>query len=367
MKKRVSFSSPIRWGLVVILFLSVGGYGFLVGKYRVFPFQLFQKIATSSDSGVTAPYERNAEIFRYAFKKSKVDYQVYPAAKTLEEITVHLDKMYFPVEEFFSAYDQLRLTGEERKQETFRVDYQVADRQYSAFAYRRDAVGAGPPAVCAALVIPGSGKNQSTPIFQKDTENYHGDILEVFEPRCDSFVLVKPNEDFLAIHDGKRKLDYDFILRYLLNKGGSYSAHYLVNGLALTKYLKENYEEVYVVGLSQGGEAALLNALQSQPAAVVVASGFSLLSEQIDWAGFNQIILPGLRRHYTNDRIFDSIKKSKTRFLFTYGKSEIGTYRVEAEERLVCNQFGPLNNVECTIHPAGHGFDKELVRQFINH
>jgi len=365
MKKFLPLTASIMRGLFVILLLLVGGYGFFVGKYQIFPYRLFHSLTTTSDSAKQIPYEPNDEIFQYAFKKKKIDFQVYPAVNTLEKLTNRLDGMYFPVEEFFSAYDHLRLSGAERSQDVFRVDYQLADRHFSAFSYRRDAVA--PKATgCAVLVIPGSGSNQSTPIFQKDTTNYHGDILEIFEPQCDSFVLVKPNEDFLAIHNGKGKLDYDFILRYLLNKGGSYSANYLVDSLAFTKYLKEHYPKIYVVGLSQGGEAALLNALQSHPTATVVASGFSLLSDRIDWADFKQIIVPGLRQYYSNDRIFDVIKNSNTRFLFTYGKKEIGPYRIEAEEGLVCNRFGALKNVECAIHPAGHAFDKELVRKFIN-
>ncbi len=366
MSKISNLSFTVRWGLVIFVFFLAGSYGFLLGKYQVFPAKLFKKISSSAATKETAPYERNAEIFPHAFTKGITKQQLYPAVKNLTEITTQLDKLYFPAEQFFTAYAQLRLSGEQRDADIFRVDYQIADREYSAFAYRRDATVPIPAAGCATLIIPGSGKNQSTPIFQKDLGNYHDDILSVFEPRCDSYVLVKPNEDFLAIHDGKRKLDYDFILRYLLNKGGSYSAHYLVSSLALTKYLQQHYGEVYVAGLSQGGEAALLNALQSQPTAVVVASGFSLLSDQIDWAGFNQIIIPGLRRYYTNERIYETIANSKTRFLFTYGKSETGTYRVEAEENLVCNKFGPLKNVDCATHPAGHAFDNELVRDFIS-
>ncbi|HEY5674626.1 MAG TPA: hypothetical protein VIR78_13020, partial [Malonomonas sp.] len=258
MSRKLKFSSPARWGLILALFFLAVIYGFLLGKYQVFPARIFQKISNTTATKETAPYERNAEIFPHAFKKAIIKQQVYPAVTNLSEISAQLDTLYFPAEEFFTAYERLRLIGEQRDADVFRVDYQIAGRQYSAFSYRRDTASPTSAAGCATLIIPGSGKNQSTPIFQKDLGNYHGDILSVFELRCDSYVLVKPNEDFLAIHDGKRKLDYDFILRYLLNKGGSYSAQYLVSSLALTKYLQEHYAEVYVAGLSQGGEAALL-------------------------------------------------------------------------------------------------------------
>lgn len=365
MKQAGKLTRPIWFGLFAAVIIAAAVCGFTVAKYQIFPYRLIQSLSTSSASGKPKPYEFNHELLQYAFKNRKIEFQIYPAVKNLDEITAYLDGMDFPAGDFFDAYNQLLLIGEERNRDIFKIDYQLDGRSFSTYAYRRDA-DAAKAADCAALVIPGSGNNQSTPIFLKDTENYHGDILNVFEPVCDSFVFVKPNEDFLAIHNGKRKLDYDFVLRYLLNKGGSYSANYLVGSLAFSKYLKENYPTVYVIGLSQGGAATLWNSLQSQPTAAVVASGFSVMSDRIDWAGFKQIIIPGLRSYYTNEKIHELIQDSKTSFLFTYGKKETGTYRIEAEEGFTCKFLGGLENVECKNQPGGHVFDHELIRDFIN-
>jgi len=365
MKKGKGASSLVVWVFAVVFLLAAGSLGFWAGKSQL----SFSRIVKTSlqENGLeqVASYDRNREIFQHAFKKRMLEYQLYPPVASLEEVSEHLNSMYLPVESFYGAYEALQLIGDNRTGKTFRVDYKLADRNYSAYSYRRDAATGSAERSCAALIIPGSGKNQSTAIFNKDTANYHGDILNVVEPKCDSYVLVKPNEDFLAIHDGKRKLSYDFILRYLLNKGGSYSAHYLAGSLAITKYLKKTYDQVYVVGLSQGGEASLFNALQSRPTAAVVASGFSLFTEEVDWAGFKQLIIHGLRRKYDNERIYQEIERSPTRYLFTYGRRETGTYRIEAEEKLVCNQFGSLVNVECFVHDGGHSFANEKVRRFI--
>ena len=125
---------------------------------------------------------------------------------------------------------------------------------------------------------------------------------------CDVYVFVKPNEDFAAIHDGKRKLDYAGISTYLLNKGGSYSAHYVANSIALEKYLQSKYARTVVLGLSQGGDAALLNALQTRPTAAVVASGFSVLDEVLSWANSEQIIVPGYYRGF-NAKVRDGYRR----------------------------------------------------------
>jgi hypothetical protein len=219
----------------------------------------------------------------------------------------------------------------------------------------------------AVMVIPGSGHNQSTEIFSRNHTNYQSNVVDAFYGRADIYVYVKPNEDFLAIHNGKSKIDEDIFVRYLLNKGGSYSAKYLVDTLSFSKFLKSRYKKVVVAGLSQGGEAALFNALQSAPDLAIVASGFSVLTESLDWAGFAQIMIPGLRQNYSNQKIREIISLSPTRYLFTYGKKESWAYKVEAEEQPISAYLGTLPNVSVAIHCRGHVYDLAAIEDFLSH
>lgn len=178
-------------------------------------------------------------------------------------------------------------------------------------------------------------------------------------------MCVKPNEDFLAIHNGKKKLHYYFIIKHLINNGGSYSSLYIVNSLALTKYLKQAYEKVIVLGISQGGSAALLNSLQSKPEGAVISSGFSVMNKTFSKGGFKQIIIPNLNAQYGVDKTYEIIKESATRYLFTYGKQEKGIYGIEAEQHYTCNFFNALGNVRCMTHSSDHAFPIHAVDNFL--
>ena len=71
------------------------------------------------------------------------------------------------------------------------------------------------------------------------------------------YTFIKPNEDFLAWHDGNgKKLSGDFIWNWHLNREGSYSVSYLVQSLAFTKWMKGCFKKTLIAGLSQGGAAA---------------------------------------------------------------------------------------------------------------
>lgn len=149
--------------------------------------------------------------------------------------------------------------------------------------------------------------------------------------------------------------------------GGSYSTRYIVDIIALTKYLKTAYEKVVVIGLSQGGSAALFVALQAEPDVAVVASGFSILNNGPAYvAGVNQIIIPGFLAIYTPEYIAEIIKSQSTRYLFTYGKSETGVYRYETEARVTEEFFGDLEQLEFSYHPGGHVFPVDVIKEFLS-
>ena len=152
-----------------------------------------------------------------------------------------------------------------------------------------------------------------------------------------------------------------------LNHGGSYSASYIAQSLAFSKFLKEKYSQLVVAGLSQGAQAALLNSLQSAPDAEVIASGYSVIYEKIEYAGWQQIIIPGISSVLRSDSLINRIKKMRTDFFLSWGKREYGTFRIEAEEQRACQALLALksDNIECIFHDGGHVFPVQEIRDLL--
>jgi hypothetical protein len=72
-----------------------------------------------------------------------------------------------------------------------------------------------------------------------------------------------------------------------------YSATYLVEALALAKYLGERYEPFGVAGLSQGGEAALLISLQASPISRSSRQGSRSFNGRPRWPRSTRSSCPG--------------------------------------------------------------------------
>lgn len=314
-------------------------------------------------------YRGEEEILRSAFTDSLMPgEQIYPAISSLDGIYEANKSLLLPVEDFFDAYEKLEIVNasqlvlDQGSTKVLKLTYELADRQYDAYAYGPgDSTGAS----MAALIIPGSGLNVSSPIYKQDPSSYCFGILPALGDSCDNYVFIKPNEDCLAFHDGKKKLHLNYFVNWLLENGSSYSACYIAGSLAVTKYLQERYDKVVVAGLSQGGRAALLSSLQSEPDAAIIASGFTVIRQKVQAAAHNQIIIPGLRSRFGFDAIRSRIQQSPTRYLFTYGKKERGTYKMEAEERLTEKALSGCPNVECVSHSGGHVFPTEVIRKFL--
>ena len=199
------------------------------------------------------------------------------ALTTLDDIYEHNATLLMPVDHFFTAYDNLQLESAESlvldsgATQLLHVAYTLGGATYHGYAYAPAAPQTDRP---ASLIIPGSGLNCSEPIFRKDPASYHDGIIDALGEGITNYVFIKPNEDCLAFHNGAGKVNVAFFVNWLLNNATSFSAAYIVSAMAITKYLQGRHENVVVAGLSQGGGAALLTALQSKPTAAVIASGF---------------------------------------------------------------------------------------------
>ncbi|WP_196268896.1 T9SS type A sorting domain-containing protein [Pontibacter sp. 172403-2] len=289
---------------------------------------------------------------------------VNPEVNTIEELNRQLSSYYVPAKSFYGAYDSLELaTASSLNENIFKLEYNIDSSLYNSYSLTKYH-DAGTKSKTAILIIPGSGNNQATEIFQGI--GYHGDIVNQVSDFGDIYISVKPNEDFLAIHRKGYKLNFSFITNYYINVGGSYSASYLINAIATAKYLKQNYDRVFILGLSQGASAALLVSLQSAPAATVVASGFTITRDDFEWANQDQIVIPDLVTTYSNEYLHETIKKQHTNYFFSWARNEYGIYQIEAFNGYTKTFFQDVENTEFVSHTQGHSFPQPMVNNFLS-
>jgi hypothetical protein len=368
------FSSTLSIIFMIAIVLISFSSGALFGAYILPPIiraHASLKFRNNPPIGVNHDYHGEGEILDTAFKSQLYGgWLKYSKIDSIDELHQQIQTMFMPASFFENAYNDLKIFRYQNQMvgigntKIFSVTYKINNKLYTGYAYFKKALSE--ETKCAALIIPGTGENQSTRIISNDLTNYHANLAEVVNRYCDLFVYVKPNEDFLAIHNGKQKLKYTFIINYLLNNGGSYSSLYLVHTLAITKYLMATYDKVVLIGISQGGKAALLNTLQSRPDGAIICSGFSVLTKSIQTAGLAQIVIPNVNKDYGVDKTREIINKSPTRYLFTYGSQERGIYKIESEEECSCKFFKDLSNVTCIKHSFGHTFPPVIVDKFLN-
>ena len=358
-------------------FCVVFTYGISVGVYHWPPFSTFTSVISPLIKPTPKPVSQNhasdgeQQLLELAFTDPLIAHeQINKPISSLDGIYEANRRMLLPIDNFFSAYEKLEileagtLTLDRGATSAVKIKYTLAGNEYNAHAYLIDN-SASTNAETAVLIIPGSGHNQASRIYKNDPKNYHYGIVDALGGAFRGYILIKPNEDCLAIHNGHAKLNKNFFVNWHLDHEASYSAHYIANSLAISKYLQTRYDSIVVAGLSQGGAAALLNSLQSQPDAAIIASGFSIINKKVKWSGHNQIIIPGLQKVLSFDEIRSTIKAQRTRYLFTWGKQETGTYKVEADQRLSCQYLSGLKNVTCRIHDEGHVFPVDMIKEFL--
>jgi len=347
--------------------------GFRNGLYKLFPYGAYKAIQKefSNNSSSSPPGFRNdREILDIAFTDplNESDNPLFQETNSIDSIHEKLESLYVPVENFDHFYEDITITSSSTQQTTpntwiHSIKYNLAGKEYSAYAYFRKNESKNENGF---LLIPGSGLNQSSAIYHRDRTNYQHGILDLLGQYGEVFVLVKPNEDFLAIHNGRNKLNYNFIINHLLNRGGSYSALYIAHSLAFSKFIKTKYETTGVVGLSQGGGAAFLNALQSEPDIAIISSGFSFLFDKMQAGSHDQIIIPCkcFAKYTEVDFVRQKISNLKTKFLFSWGKGESDYYKYEAFTQYSCSLLN-LPNTECILHDMGHVYPVEEIKDYM--
>jgi hypothetical protein len=298
---------------------------------------------------------------------------IYPALRTIDDLYLRNNEIFVNKKIFSKAYNNIELGVTktyyaDSNLPIIGVQYNLNNKKYEAFAYGRVLRECGNTDVVSALIIPGSGDNQSSGIFLNEENNYHYGIINALDDVSNILVQIKPNEDARNFHDGRgRYLNKDFIYNWHLTMGGSYSASYLVEAMALTKYIKSCSHKSIVAGLSQGGTATLHVALQSNPDFAIVSSGYSILSEKINWAGFDQLMgIPGSELLATQNGFIDAIRNSPTQYFFTWGKKENMSYRSEAINRNTTIIMKNVANFHSVHHEQGHIFPSIEIKKFLN-
>lgn len=346
--------------LALFVTYVVGG---LTVKYDLPPIQLIKELrGSNTPSQPVAPSDFDKE---FVSSISSFDRLRYPAMQDKHELNRKINEMSVEINNFDSAYQGIEILTHSIEENKLVLAYRYQSLIDTAFAYFKP--GKNRDSNIGINIIPGSGSNQSSAMYFQNAidSNYQSNIDDIAVNYGDCFILVKPNEDFLAIHNGKKKVPNSLYINHLLNHGSSYSAYYIIQGLALSKYLKSKYEEFFVFGLSQGGLAALINSTQSAPDAAIIASGFSVFLNTPSASNHDQIIIPGYGELYNPNNLKSMINKIETQFLFTWGLKEKGNYGREARERLTEKFFKELGNIQTSFHPAGHIYHTPTIINFL--
>jgi hypothetical protein len=290
----------------------------------------------------------------------------YPTIQSTEELGSIIRKLSVPIYDIDSIYGKIKIVSNQLwKKDIFHICFTIGGDTLNVLSYVKHSEKSPKMAFC---LIPGSGLNPSSKIFnQTDGESgsdHNGD--DILAECGDVYTLIKLNEDCLALQNGYFKINYNSLVPSMLNQSSAYSYHYLLCSIALTKYLKTNYKTVGVVGLSQGGLATLINTLATKPDFAIIASGYSILYNDVNLSSITQIIYPGISKKIQPDSLIKRISNQHTQFLFTYGKNDDDVYKIEAELNMTAKKFSKCPNATFSIHPTGHNFDKTLIQDFID-
>jgi len=356
------FLKKLRYILVFAIALF---WGMMIVKWQIPPYRAY--VWVKEVLGIPAymgPVDEVTKRMAFVGPLIEPENQINPPVQTIDQIDEQVRKLELDVSQFHNAFDMLHVSNTAFiKANIFSLDFEIG-REYSTYCYfNKNRSNSNRTAI---LLIPGSGYNQSSAILPGGVRNYHDGLHDVAMKYGDVYVYIKPNEDIRAIHNGRHKLDYNFITNSLISHGASYSAYYVVETLAITKYLKQKYDKVIIVGVSQGATAAGLNGLQSWPNAVLCLSGGYFPSNSyVTHSSPYNILIPGLNNIIKPKLIPSMIKTHSTQWLFTNGKTDIGVNRVLAEENFLLECFQQIEQVTVKSHSGGHEVPVEIIDNYL--
>jgi hypothetical protein len=262
----------------------------------------------------------------------------------------------FLLEKAFDALviDTLRVAGEHILQ----IAYHLYDYKNEAYCY----FTSGEKNTEACFYIPSSHDNSGYNTFNRlnPVEN----PMLTAEKVGDFYILEKPGDGALAIHNGYNKFDVGKLLPYLISFGRSYSVKYLLDAMAVSKYLKTKYGKLHIWGFSQGGHAAMLISQFVKPATAVIASGYSVLFDRFYGQGADQITATGVLRYLQPDSLRTRFNDSGTKLLLTYGAREEGLYSMEYQHQYTQKTYQASPSFVFRYHENAHEWPVGTVNEF---
>lgn len=318
----------------------------------------------------------NEQLLGQVFNEEVYDGELkYDAITDLTEIRSCPDRNLINLNQFDSAFERIQILRAEQLFFNFKgnslpvikITFRYLEKEYRSYAYGNLSQNPSKNKY-ATLIIPGTGINQTSAIYSADSTNYHFGIIEAIELlKGDVFVLVKPNEDFLANHNGDgKKVNQMALINYHLNRNSSYSASYLLKAMALVKWTKTVYTKTAIAGLSQGGAATLYTAVITQPDIALIASGHSVLFNDVNIGGANQLLaVPGYVDLFQAENLRSELQNSNTNYFFSWGKMEGDYYGIESSDKLTASLIKDLKNVDIAIHNGGHEFPVKEIKEYL--
>ena len=187
-------------------------------------------------------------------------------------------------------------------------------------------------------------------------------------PREDNvYTFIKPNEDILAWHDGNGKKNGDQFHGELPSQSRWVLFRQLPRAVDGVHEVPSNLSAAArCCGLSQGGAATLLNAVQTQPTAAIIASGYSVIYDLASWSGHNQII--GVKEYGAWSQPQTSVPLWQTRppSSSSRGGGAISAATRSRRRNAARPLIEPLENVEVVIHDQGHIFPVAEIKAFLD-
>ena len=354
---------------IILIVIASFAFGLAFGYYKWWPYQLLRSVVPISLKNFSTAVGEEAlfeELFTDELTVSNV---LATETASREQLIEQVNKMRAPridirglssavVTDGFLINSVSSGVGED---EVVKLSYAVSDARFDVFSYRIKAKDA----TCAVLIIPGSGLNQSSRIVKGDSSNYHYGVLDPYS-LCDKYILIKPNEDYLAIHRGGKKLTELAYINHLYGRGSSYSSRYIADAIALSLALKSHYRTQIVTGLSQGALAAMLVAIETKPDVCISASGYIELSSDLFYGGYNSsLVFPGLQQAILGEGLVAALNATSTQFLFLYGGKETGIFAYDVSGNRTCQRFVGLSNVACEVHDLGHIYPVREVESYL--
>lgn len=230
----------------------------------------------------------------------------------------------------------------------------------------------------AFLIIPGSNNNQTTDlIIGTGYHNINCYVKDYLKTIGDTYIYTKPGEDFRAWIRNDQKLntaDYvtsgaaSFLYNYLNSINKPYGINYLIECIALIKYLNTKYKKVILLGCSQGGYATLLTSLNSTIDASIISSGYTINFDNSPNDIYSlQQNFGNLTTSLPDTAVKLGIKKSNAEFLFSWPNLDSYWYQLEHDSNPTQIYFTGLTNSNYYYNYTYHSFPQcSNLDSFIN-